>query len=237
MLRKIIILSSVLLLSACAPMMTKQDVEQIKKVAVINSIKNEMTYVNRGLTIFENSSSTVNITEWKLSEYILESSITSIKNKNSNVTLTIVPNDASSFDQYNMPTTAYLEQLKTQGYDTALTISNAGIYTAAGGGSFLAPPAAGGFIFYTTSFMGNSFRNQLFPQVAYRIYRLADKKNLSYASNNMEYPKEIETITVKPFDQYTPQEKEIIKQEFIKNINATLEKSITKLLTVKPANH
>jgi hypothetical protein len=237
MLTRIITLMAAFLLSACAPMMTKQDVAQIRNVAVIHTIKNEMAFVNRGLTIFGNSSSVVDISEWQLSEYVLDSTVKSIKSKHPEITLTRVPMNADSLNQYSFPTDAYLDELKTQGYDTALVIHNAGIYTAMGGGSYLAPPAAGGFIYYTTSFMGNKFRNQLFPQVGYQLQRLADKKFLSFASNNMEYPKEIETITAKPFDQYTPQEKELIKQEFIKNINATLDKSITKLFTVQSANN
>jgi len=235
MIARFTILLAVLLLSACAQQMTKQDFEQINNVAVVNCIKNEMTYFNRGLTIFGNSSNTVNITDWKLSEYIADTTITTGKNKNPTVAFTNVPIDLSTLDQYRNPSANYLEQLKAQGYDTVLIINNAGIYTAMGGGSYIAPPQAGGFIFYTTSFMGNKFRNQLFPQFAYRLKRLSDSKDLSYASNSMKYPKEIETITAKPFDQYTAPEKEIIKQEFIKNIDATLDESLTKLFTVQTA--
>lgn len=212
-------------------MMTKQDLEQIKKTAVLNNIKNEMAFFNRGLTIFGNSSSKVDISEWKLSEYVLESTIKSVKSKNPGITLTHVLTDADPYND-NKSFLAYTEKLKAQGYDTVIIIRNAGIYSAAGGGSDIAPSEAGGFIFYTTSFMGNKFRVQLFPQVSYSLYRLADNKLLGYATNSMVYPKPIETIAIKPFDQYTPQEKEEIKQEFIKNIDATLDNSITELFTV-----
>lgn len=231
MFTRITFLIAVFLLSACAPMMTKQDVEQIKKTAVINNIKNEMTFFNRGLTIFGNSSSKVDISEWKLSEYVLDSTIKSVKSKHPGITLTHVPENADMYND-NKSFLAYAEKLKSQGYDTVIIINNAGIYSAAGGGSDIAPSEAGGFIFYTTSFMKTKFRVQLFPQVAYNLYRLADNKSLSYATNSMVYPKQIETIAVKPFEQYTPQEKEAIKQEFIKNIDATLDKSITQLFTV-----
>lgn len=233
MFTRMIFLITTFLLSACAPMMTKQDVEQIKKTAVINNIKNEMAFFNRGLTIFGNSSSKVDISEWKLSEYVLDSTIKSVKSKHSGIMLThVLPTNSDAFGRDNKSFLAYMEKLKSQGYDTVIIIRNAGIYSAAGGGSDIAPSEAGGFIFYTTSFMKTKFRVQLFPQVAYSLYSLTDNKILSYATNSMVYPKQIETIAVKPFEQYTPQEKEAIKQEFIKNIDATLDKSITQLFTV-----
>ena len=64
------------------------------------------------------------------------------------------------------------------------------------------------------------------------LYRLSDSKTLSYSSNSMNFPEAINTIETKPFEQYTIEEKNIIKTELQKNMDSSIEENIKQLFTI-----
>lgn len=231
MITRIILLFSALLTSACAQNLTKEDLSQINRVAVVNLINNDMSYFNRGLTVFGNSSSTTDISEFRLSEYITERTIATASRNHPRIKFTHALTPPEVLNQHGFPHPDFFDQLKNQNYDTVLIISNAGIFSNTGSGSYIAPREVGGFIFFTTSFAGNTFRTQLLPQFSYSLKRLSDDKYLKFSTNNTEYPKFINSISVKPFEDYSTEEKEIIRKEFIKNIDESLEKNVIRVFT------
>lgn len=234
MIRNILLLGALLLLSACAQQMTHEDYNNIKKVAVVSSVKDELGLYNRGLTIFGKALTKADITPWKLSSYLTQQTLMFAQKGNPSIDFKEVNVAKDKFVSRELLPADVIKKLQADGFDTALVIQNAGIYKAAGGGSYLAEPEVGGFILYTTSFMEKTWHNQLFPQFTYILYRLSDLKHLGYSSNSMTYPKEIKTLPTKPFDQYSDEEKELIKNELIKNMDATIAPNVSKLFVVSP---
>ena len=233
MFARILLIGALLFLSACAQQMTREDYTAMKNLAVVNDIKDELAFYNRGMTVFGNALTRVDITPWKLSHYLTEQTIAAASKEHPGISIKEVVIEKGSLTRNEILPAELIEKLKAQGFDTVLIIQNGGIYKAAGGGSYLASPEIGGFIFYGTSVLGETWKHQLFPQFYLSLYRLSDLKNLGYASNSSTFPPTLKNLSTKAFDQYTDAEKEIIRKELVKNMDATIAPNVTKLFTVK----
>ncbi len=120
MLIRLFAMSFIIFLSGCAQQMTHQDYNSIKKIAVINTIKDELYFYNRGLTIFENSAKKADISAWKLSSYLTDKTLNLAKAMNSPIQFTNAEIDTGKFKKDEIIPLDILEKLKSEGFDTIL---------------------------------------------------------------------------------------------------------------------
>lgn len=217
-----------LLLCACAQQKSKEDIAQIRKVAVINTIKNELAVYKRSPTFSPSDWQPADISQWQLSEKITSHVISSIQKASPEITLINTQETRSPITSAKLIAPEQARQLLDQGYDTLLLIENAGLNGE--DGSLLVPEQYGGFIFFATYFFNSKEYRKLLPQYRLKLYKVENSKLISYASNASMQPEVIEHISIKPFNSYTADELTAIETELAKNIENTVQKVITYLL-------
>ncbi len=234
MLLRIAALLSSLMLIACAQQLTHEDLNSIKKVAVVSTIKDELYFYNRGLTVFENKANSADISPWKLSSYLSNNIIKAAKEKNPTMDFKIVQIENPLNKKYAFELLPeILPKLKLDGFDSVLFITNGGIYTPAGGGSYIVDPQFGGFLFYTQSFLGKDLKNHICSQYNLGLYRLLDKKLLANRNKSEICAQSTTTLVAKPFDEFTSTEKEMTINELKADIDLTANTQSNNLFTPK----
>lgn len=224
---------ALLMLSSCATF-SQKDVAEIKKVAVVSGIQDSLFLYGSGLTAFEGSSNQADISSWDLTNRISKQVAAAGKAQHPEIEFSVMDRTKYPYKPDYGSIAKIAEQMKNEGYDTLLLITNAGVYSSNTGTQIVESRKAG-FILWEKALFGNSLATFICAQYRLDLIKTADNRLFKTASTADIYGQPTFALPAKPFNQYTPDEIETIKKALLAHIDTTTTKNTIQVFTPSPS--
>lgn len=218
----------VLTTSCATRRITKQELNSINKVAVLNQIDNTLNISSTGLTLFGNTAEKIDIEKWGLAKLVTEEVIKNSrkhlpKAKFKNIKNIFPYSSIGGFDE-NLNNEIFAD------FDTALLISKAGIVGTASDNDRVRD-SKGGFILYGRSAFGATAYNLVCVRYNISLFNIATKEIIAISKNIRGCPKI--DIDIKEYANYENAEIKLIKKKLIADANKTIPGSVETLFNLK----
>lgn len=229
--QKIILTLVALALSSCTTTLSQKDLIDIKNIAIVNCMKDSLFLYKSGLTKLEGSSNSVDISNWKLVDRISNQVATTAKENFPDFKLTIMNRKKYPCSSDNYSSEKIALQMKDEGYDSLILITNAGMFHSSTGTDIVSSKKAG-FIMWERSFFGKNPTTSISAQYQLTLIKTEGGKSLKFAGTFDIYGHPASEIRIKPYSQYTQNEKSIIEKDLISHIDTTIAKNTMEIFTV-----
>lgn len=220
---------TLLILSSCAQF-SQKDIASMKKVAIVTSMEDKLFLNGTGLTALENSSSYADISSWKLVDRILNQVAATAKAKHPQIEFTVMDRNKYPYIPDYGSGAKISAQMRNEGFDAVLLITNAGVYSSNTGSQMVSTKNAG-FIVLEKSFFGKELATFICAQYRLDLVKTENGNFLKYATTSDIYGQKTFNLKLKSFEQYTQDEREIIKNALVNHIDTTTEKNTTEVFT------
>lgn len=221
------------MLSSCTTL-SQKDVSEIQKVAIVNGIQDSLFLYGSGLTAFEGSSTQADISSWNLVNRISNQIADAGKAQHPEIEFSVMDRAKYPYKPDYGSIAKIAAQMKNEGYDTLLLITNAGVYSSNTGTQIVDTKKAG-FILWEKTLFGNSLTTFICAQYRLDLIKTADNRFLKTAGTADIYGQPTFALTAKPFNQYTPDEIETIKNSLLTHIDTTTAKNTIQVFTPSPS--
>lgn len=230
---KILLLSVLIgaMLSGCSTMkrpVSETDISKISKIAIVSALGNNFHNIAIGTTVFGNESFTEKVPDWKIDEFASKEASSLLANSHT-TTIALQISGLNEIDSEAIhPDTATIIKSASEialknGYDTAVIIHKAG--------SSNYPQFTPGFGFYEQSFFGSSNR------CAYGMYIISvvdtqSQKVIGWewgGAKPCKYGSENDIQIKKSFNEYSVEEKGLIKKRVEANLKTSINYALTNL--------
>lgn len=227
--RAIILILTTLILSSCTTF-SQKDLIEIKKVAIVTGMQDSLLLYEAGVTKFGDSLNQVDISNWKLVDRISNQVAIAAKAKHPEIEFVVIDRMKYPYKPDYGSIAKIAKEMKNEGYDTLLLITNAGIFNSSTG-TQIVPSDFAGFIIWKKSFFGKDMGTSVSAQYRLDLIKIEDNRFLKTAGTKDIYGHPNSTLSFKPYDQYTQDEKNIIKKELINHIDTTITKNTVDIFT------
>lgn len=228
--KTIILILTTLILSSCTTTFSQKDLTEIKKVAIVTGMQDSLLLYEAGVTKFGDSINQVDISNWKLVDRISNQVAMAAKAKYPEIEFVVIDRIKHPYKPDYGSIAKISKEMKNEGYDTLLLITNAGIFNSSTG-TQIVPSDFAGFIIWKKSFFGKDMGTSVSAQYRLDLIKIEGNKFLKTAGTRDIYGHPNSSLSFKLYDQYTQDEQDAIKKTLIDHIDATIIKNTIDVFT------
>jgi len=224
---RILLLSTILLLSACSTMrrpVSQEDVSKINKIGVASTLGSTLHGISIGTTVFNNSSFNAPVPEWQIDKYMVTHAIKDLTRGTRYKSVVALNLDVNANDMWDNNGKSLWDAARAQGLDTVVIFQR--------GVSDNFPFFIPGYGLFERSFLGTGHRCVYAAYVA-TVYNVTTHDQMAWQwGGEMPCEKHIDLSMKANFNDYSASEKSLIHQQLEIRLDETLLYSLRKLALI-----